>query len=86
MLSYNPSKRPSIQDIRNHSWMKAAFHFESTRDDIIGDLNDYEENQNEQTMREEQASRGDLMLDLIRETTEENLQLHKFDNVTEYDI
>jgi hypothetical protein len=37
-------------------------------------------------MREEQACRGDLMLDLIRETNQENLQLHMFNNVTEYDI
>jgi len=45
MLSYDPSKRPSIQEIRNHSWIKAAFHFESTRCDLLQDLNDYEENQ-----------------------------------------
>ena len=86
MLSYNPSKRPSIQEIRNNSWMKASFQFESTRDDILADLYEYEESQNDQTMREEQACRGDLMLDLIRETNSENLGLHKFDKVTEYDI
>ena len=56
--------------------MKASFHFESTRDDILADLYEYEESQNDQTMREEQACRGDLMLDLIRETNAENLGLH----------
>lgn len=86
MLTYNPSKRPSIQEIRNHSWMKSAFNFESARNDLLGDLNDFEENQIDSTMREEQACRGDLMLDLIRETNQENLQLHSFDNLTEYDI
>jgi len=38
MFSYDPTKRPTNDEIRNHPWMKAGFDFKNERDNILGQL------------------------------------------------
>jgi len=39
MFSYDPEKRPSLNDLKAHPWMNhAGFDFEATRQDILAKL------------------------------------------------
>jgi hypothetical protein len=77
MFSYDGSKRPTVKDIRNHPWMQTPFDMKQVRENILADLAE-KESANTASTRESVASRGDNMLDLIRQPASETLQLRKF--------
>jgi len=56
------------------------------RENILNDIADKESASTTISSREDAASRGDNMLDLIRQPASETLQLRKFNYMQDYDI
>lgn len=86
MFSYDGSKRPTVKDIRNHPWMQTPCDMKQVRENILADLAEKETANTAASSREDVASRGDNMLDLIRQPASETLQLRKFNYMQDYDI
>ena len=66
MFSYDGSKRPSIEQIRNHPWMKANYNLKTIRNDLLSELAEKRSQATASTEREDVNARGDGMLDLVR--------------------
>lgn len=56
------------------------------RENILNDIADKESASTTISSREDAASRGDNMLDLIRQPASETLKLRKFNYMQDYDI
>jgi hypothetical protein len=66
MFSYDGSKRPTVKEIINHPWMQTPCDMKKVRENILADLDEKETANTAASSREDVASRGDNMLDLIR--------------------
>lgn len=73
MFSYDGSKRPTVKEIRNHPWMQTPCDMKQIRDDILNRIAEIESESTTISSRENAASRGDNMLDLIRQPVSETL-------------
>jgi len=73
MFSYDGSKRPTVKEIRNHPWMQTPCDMKHIRDDILNRIAEIESESTTISSRENAASRGDNMLDLIRQPVSETL-------------
>ena len=84
MFQYEGKNRPTIDEIRAHPWMQAPFDMKHIRSDILNELSEKRSQQTTDTSREDMNSRGDSMLDLVRETSV--LDICKFNDMTDHDI
>jgi signal recognition particle GTPase len=56
----------TVKEIRNHPWMQTPCDMKQVRENILADLAEKETANTAASSREDVASRGDNMLDLIR--------------------
>ena len=66
MFSYDPSKRPTVKELREHPWMKKPMDVKATRSNIIERLNEVRSAKTADSSRDGGSSRGDDMLELVR--------------------
>jgi serine/threonine protein kinase len=65
MFSYDGSKRPTIDQIRNHSWLSKGVDMKQIRSQILAELAEKRSEMTNDSSRDGTA-RGDAMLDLVR--------------------
>jgi len=67
MFSYDGSKRPTVEELKNHPWMLKPMDMKASRSNILEKL---QENRSAKTAdsstRDGGSSRGDAMLELVR--------------------
>lgn len=86
IFSYDGKKRPTIEEIRKHPWMQKPFSMKDCRKLIMEKLQEKRSSKTaDSSSRDEHHSRGDGMLELVRQTPE-NLELFKFNDMTDHDI
>ena len=87
MFSYEGNKRPTIAEIKAHPWLQKPYSVKMTRQSVMDKI---VEKRAEKTVAasnaNESRSRGDLMNELIRETTGSDLELYKFNDMVDFDI
>lgn len=67
MFSYDGKKRPTIDEIRAHPWMQCPeFNPKTERSNILNELSEKRSAMTAESSREDVASRGDQMLDLVK--------------------
>jgi len=85
MFAYKGGDRLSTQEIRNHPWMSnKPFDFKQTRANILEDLTSKRSEMTESSSRENVCSRGDQMLDLVKQTSVINIR--RFNDMNDFDI
>lgn len=67
MFSYDGTKRPTIEEIQEHPWMKKDFDIKKSRSNIIDKLQEVRTAKTADSSRESATSRGDPMLELVRQ-------------------
>jgi serine/threonine protein kinase len=85
MFSYDGKKRPTIQELKNHPWMQVPYSVKTTRENILEKLTERRTAKTTDTSRASSGNRGDNMLELIRENAS-NLEIQKFNDMTDFDI
>lgn len=87
MFSYDPSKRPTVEEIKNHPWMKTPFSQKLTRQDLLDKLQTKRSEKTADSTNPNHNSRGqeELMLDFVR-PQKSDLDLFKFNDMTDHDI
>ena len=85
MFSYDGKKRPTIEDVKNHPWMKKPFSTKITKQNICEKLQEKRYEKTTDTNTKEDNSRGDSMLELVREY-DSNLETYKFNDMADHDI
>lgn len=83
MFSYNGKDRPTVEEIRNHKWMKSGYDMKQIRHDILSELAEKRTQSTADSERVGGSSRGPEKLHLIRETGFANVA---FDDIMSYDI
>lgn len=88
MFSYDGSKRPTITELKEHPWIKKPFSVKLTRSFIMDKLNEkrMEKNTNASSRDEDKNYRGGDMKELVRQASESELQLYKFNDMIDHDI
>jgi len=88
MFSYDGSKRPTIEELKEHPWIKKPFSVKLTRSFIMDKLNEkrMEKNTTASSRDEDKNYRGGDMKELIRQVSESELQLYKFNDMVDHDI
>jgi serine/threonine protein kinase len=86
MFSYDGSKRPTVDEIKNHPWMQVPIDMKQMRENILSNIEEARTASTASSTRQDTTSRGDIMLDLIRQPASESLQLRKFNYMQEHDI
>jgi len=87
MFSYDPKKRPTIEELKSHPWMQADFSVKAAKEMITEKLSEKRTAKTTDSSREENTSRGyDQMLELVRQTSVANLELKKYNDMTDFDI
>jgi len=66
MFAYEGNNRPTLQEIKNHPWMKVSSNMDKMRGQILETLSEKRSAATADTSREDVNSRGDDCLDLIR--------------------
>mmetsp|Transcript_5859 Transcript_5859/g.9449 ORF Transcript_5859/g.9449 Transcript_5859/m.9449 type:complete len:170 (-) Transcript_5859:468-977(-) len=66
MFNYDGSKRPTIEQIKNHPWMTKPFDLKAARSSILDKLHEIRSAKTADSSRESGSSRGDQMLELVR--------------------
>lgn len=88
MFSYDGNKRPTIGELKEHPWIKKPFSVKLTRSSIMDKLNEkrMEKNTNASSRDEDKTYRGGDMKELVRQVSESELQLYKFNDMVDHDI
>jgi len=86
MFSYDGNKRPTIDQLKNHPWVKKPFSIKMTRSSIMDKLNEKRSEKTAHTSKEDEKYRGDDMKELIRQPSESQLELYKFNDLMDHDI
>jgi len=66
MFSYDGKKRPTIEELKNHPWMQKPYSIKLTRENLLERLNEKRSAKTTDSSREENNSRGDQLLQLVR--------------------
>jgi serine/threonine protein kinase len=87
IFSYDGRKRPTIEQIKNHKWMQKPYSTKLVRQAILEKLQEQRSKKTADSSREDANSRGDnQLLEIVRQTSEKNLDLFKFNDMTDHDI
>lgn len=89
IFSYDPKKRPTLDQIKNHPWMQKPFSSKLVRTSILEKLQEKRSAKTNSSSRDnEKVSRGveDSMLEFVRETSQNELEIFKFNDMTDHDI
>lgn len=88
MFSYDPSKRPTVAQLKAHPWMNKPFSVKLTRSFIIDRLNEKrsEKMTHASSNDEENNYRGADLKHLIRQVSGGELELYKFNDLVDHDI
>lgn len=87
MFSYDGSKRPTVEELKNHPWMQMKLDVKGCRDNLIEELHSKrsEKTADSSTRNSDNAMRGEPLLELVREKPE-NLENFMFNDMTDYEI
>lgn len=67
MFSFEGKDRPTLDDIKNHAWMKTDYDIKAVRSQLLNQLAEKRASQTESTKNSDgNEKRGEEMLDLIR--------------------
>lgn len=86
MFSYDPSKRPTIEELKKHPWMQKPIDIKDRRANITERLHEIRSAKTADSSRESASSRGDPMLELVRDTTVVGLERYTFNDQTDFDV
>ena len=88
MFSYDGTKRPTIEELKEHPWIKKPFSVKLTRSFIMDKLNEkrMEKNTTASSRDEDKNYRGGDMKEFVRQVSESELQLYKFNDMVDHDI
>ena len=87
MVSYDPEKRPTVDEIKNHSWFNQKIIEKDIRKNLFERLHDKRSQKTTESSRDEETCRCNSMLSLIRETKSSDLmEVYKLNDMREFDI
>ncbi len=86
MFSYDGTKRPTIEQLKNHPWMQKPIDMKKSRANILERLHEIRSAKTADSSRESATSRGDPMLELVRDSSVIGLEQYKFNDQTDFDI
>jgi len=87
MFSYDGSKRPTIDQLKNHPWMLKPMDMKMQRASILEKLQEQRSAKTaDSSTRDGGSSRGDAMLELVRQISQGNLERYAFNDMTDFDI
>lgn len=88
MFSYDPKKRPTVDELRNHAWMKKPMSHKMTKQSLIDKLQEKRSCKTADSSREAEVTRAieDPMLEFVRTVSESELNVYKFNDMTDHDI
>jgi len=84
LFSYDSTKRPTIDEIRNHPWMAGGVDMKGIRANILDELAEKRSQATADSSREDTVARGDQMLELIKEQSV--IDFARFNDLTDFDI
>lgn len=87
MVNLDGAKRPTMDQIKNHPWMKKTISMKEQRGILLEKLQEKRSQATSATSRDEDTSRGegDELLELIREPLSQSIQ-RKFNDMTNFDV
>jgi serine/threonine protein kinase len=86
MFNYDGKKRPTIEELKNHPWMQTPYNVKTIKENIMERLTERRTAKTTDSSREGSSRRGDNMLQLVRQTSVSNLEIQKFNDMTDFDI
>lgn len=88
MFSYDGNKRPTIAELKAHPWINKPYSVKLTRSFIMDRLNEKrsEKTTHASSKDEDKSYRGGDMKELVRQASESQLQLYKFNDMVDHDI
>lgn len=87
MFSYDGSKRPTIEELKAHPWIKKPFSVKMTRASIMDKLQEKRsEKQSHSTKEDDKNYRGGPMKELVRQASASELEIYKFNDLVDHDI
>lgn len=87
MFSYDGSKRPTVEELKNHPWMLKPMDMKASRAQILEKLQEQRSAKTaDSSTRDGGSSRGDAMLELVRQISAGNLERYAFNDMTDLDI
>merc|ERR1712159_828681 len=86
MFNYDGKQRPTIEELKNHPWMQTPYNVKSVKEGIMERLTERRTAKTTDSSREGSSRRGDDMLHLVRQTSVSNLEIQKFNDMTDFDI
>jgi len=89
MFSYDPKKRPTVEELKNHPWMKKPMSHKLTRQTLIDKLQEKRSCKTADSSREANETRAigcDPMLEFVRQVSDAAIDMFKFNDMTDHDI
>jgi len=86
MFNYDGKKRPTIEELKNHPWMQKPYDVKAVKENIVERLTEKRTAKTTDSSRDSSSKRGDEMLQLVRQTSMANLEIQKFNDMTDFDI
>ena len=83
LFSYDPTKRPTLDEMMNHPWMTGYDSFEKTKNSIMGELQEKRSQSTDVSSRENVEARGEDMLELVKDKP---IITTKFNDLTDFDL
>jgi len=85
MFSFEGKDRPTVEEIKNHPWMKVPINMKEVRHDLLSQLAEKRIGQTDSTKNTDgNDKRGPEMLELIRQSG--YVQKRKFNDMSEFEI
>jgi len=88
MFSYDGSKRPSVEELKNHPWMQMKMDLKGSRQNLLEQLHEKRSAKTADSSTRDSRDgdmRGEPMLELVREKPE-NFENFVFNDMTDFDI
>lgn len=86
MFSYDPSKRPTIEELKSHPWMQMGLDVKESRSRILTKLHENRSEKTATSSKDDGQSRADFNLELVKQVSAEVLDSYRFNDQTDFDI